>query len=118
MKKKNYFIIDNDFLSKTDKKLDRNLTLTEAVIISYIASWGEKGYYGTQKTMAKKLFISDRTLRTHLSKLIEEGIILEQKNKEYDTKILKFNSKFKNDTIYNSEKDEEFAALLLSLHNN
>ena len=121
MSRKNYFIFDNDFLSSLSEKLARELSLTEAVIISFISSWGEKGYYGSQKTMAKKLHITDRTLRNHLRKLIKEEVILEKKNQGYDTKCLIFNKNLKNQTIYNStEEDKEFKELLnsLKLNNN
>lgn len=120
MSRKNYFIFDNDFLSSLSEKLARELSLTEAVIISFISSWGENGYYGSQKTMAKKLHITDRTLRNHLKKLVKEEVILEKKNQGYDTKCLIFNQNLKNQTIYNSieEEDKEFEALLKSLNNN
>jgi predicted transcriptional regulator len=116
MGRKNYFIFDNDFLFSLSEKLARELSLTEAVIISFISSWGENGYYGSQKTMAKKLHITDRTLRNHLRKLIKEEVILEKKNQGYDTKCLIFNKNFENQTIYNSEEeDKEFQELLNSL---
>lgn len=120
MSRKNYFIFDNDFLSSLSEKLARELSLTEAVIISFLSSWGEKGYYGSQKTMAKKLHITDRTLRNHLKKLIKEEVILEKKNTGFDTKCLVFNKNLENQTIYNSEEEEdkEFEALLKSLNNN
>lgn len=118
-RKKNYFIFDNDFLSSLSEKLAREFSLTEAVIISFISSWGEKGYYGSQKTMAKKLHITDRTLRNHLRRLLKEEIILEKKKQGYDTKCLIFNQNLENQTIYNStEEDKEFEALLKSLNNN
>ena len=68
-------------------------------------SFGKKGYFGSQKTLAKKICISDRTLRNHLSKLLKEGIIVEKKNDGFDTKRLCINEKNKNITIYKSDKN-------------
>lgn len=113
---KDYILIHFPTLTKLEGVVGRGLSLTEAVIISFISSWGEKGFYGSQKTMAKKLHITDRTLRNHLKKLLKEEIILEKKNSGYDTKCLIFNKNLLNQTIYNSpEEDKEFLELLNSL---
>lgn len=112
---KDYILIHFPTLTKLEGVVGRGFSLTEAVIISFISSWGDKGFYGSQKTMAKKLHITDRTLRNHLRKLIKEEIIFEKKNKGYDTKCLIFNKNLLNQTIYNSpEEDEEFQELLNS----
>lgn len=105
MKKKNFLIIDFEFLASLSECVGRDFNLTECVIISYIRSFGKKGYFGSQKTLAKKICISDRTLRNHLAKLLKEGIIVEKKNDGFDTKRLCINKKNKNITIYESDKN-------------
>jgi DNA-binding MarR family transcriptional regulator len=104
MKKKHFIIIDFEFLASLSECVGRDFNLTECVIISYIRSFGKKGYYGSQKTFAEKIFISDRTLRNHLAKLLKEGIIVEKKNDGFDTKRLCINEN-KNITIYKSDKN-------------
>ncbi len=87
-----YFIFDVEELKKIENQRGSNLNQMEACIISAIKNYGEKGFFGSQATLARKLFCTDRAVRNNLKKLVADNILLKKKTKNGD--IYKYNKKF------------------------
>ena len=75
--KKGYFNFDFNFFSELEEETNRKLNLTERCIIAYIKGW-ERGYYGSQNTLAKRLGISERTANRTISTLLKDGFLFKE----------------------------------------
>ena len=75
-----YFIYDISLLDEIEKKIKRKLNSVEGGIINVVKSFGDKGFYGSQKTLRRKLRVNERTIRRHIPRLLEENILLKEKN--------------------------------------
>jgi hypothetical protein len=67
-------------LDEIEKKIKRKLNSVEGGIINVVKSFGDKGFYGSQKTLGRKLRVNERTIRRHIPRLLEENILLKHKN--------------------------------------
>ena len=103
--KKGYFNFDFNFFSELEEETNRKLNLTERCIIAYIKGW-ERGYYGSQNTLAKRLGISERTANRTISTLLKDGFLFKE------GKFLYYNKERKE--VYNVEEDDEEWLKLMS----
>lgn len=95
--KKGYFIFDFAFLENLESET-RELSLAERCVISYIKGW-EKGYYGSQHTLANRLGVSERTVNRTIAQLLKDGFL------KKEGKFLYYNNKRKE--VKNVEEDDE-----------
>lgn len=103
--KKGYFNFDFNFFSELEEETNRKLNLTERCIIAYIKGW-ERGYYGSQNTLAKRLGISERTANRTISTLLKDGFLFKE------GKFLYYNKERKE--VNNVEEDDEEWLKLMS----
>lgn len=103
--KKGYFNFDFNFFSELEEETNKKLNLTERCIIAYIKGW-ERGYYGSQNTLAKRLGISQRTANRTISTLLKDGFLFKE------GKFLYYNKERKE--VNNVEEDDEEWLKLMS----
>lgn len=103
--KKGYFNFDFNFFSELEEETNKKLNLTERCIIAYIKGW-ERGYYGSQNTLAKRLGISERTANRTISTLLKDGFLFKE------GKFLYYNKERKE--VNNVEEDDEEWLKLMS----
>lgn len=103
--KKGYFNFDFNFFSSLEEETNRKLNLTERCIIAYIKGW-EKGYYGSQNTLANRLGVSERTVNRTISQLLKDGFL------KKEGKFLYYNKDRKE--VNNVEEDDEEWLKLMS----
>ena len=105
--RKGYFIFDFAFLENLVCET-RELSLAERCVISYIKGW-EKGYYGSQHTLANRLGVSERTVNRTIAQLLKDGFL------KKEGKFLYYNKERKE--VKNVEEDDEEWEKLMS-HSN
>ncbi|MBQ2375242.1 MAG: HTH domain-containing protein [Bacteroidales bacterium] len=88
-----------------EEETNKKLNLTERCIIAYIKGW-ERGYYGSQNTLAKRLGISERTANRTISTLLKDGFLFKE------GKFLYYNKERKE--VNNVEEDDEEWLKLMS----
>lgn len=106
--RKGYFIFDFAFF-ETLVCETRELSLAERCVISYIKGW-EKGYYGSQHTLANRLGVSERTVNRIIAQLLKDGFLTKE------GKFLFFNKDYKErKEVKNVEEDEEWLKLMSAI---
>ena len=74
-------IIKEQYLLTPYNWLNKGLTPTELLVLSYITGFGKNGCFSSQEKMAKMFNVSRRTIVRSLEKLEKEKIIYKSKKK-------------------------------------
>ena len=104
--RKVYFIFDFAFLENLVCET-RELSLAERCVISYIKGW-EKGYFGSQHTLANRLGVSERTVNRTIAQLLKDGFL------KKEGKFLYYN-KDRKEVNNVEEEDEEWEKLMSAI---